>query len=65
MIASRALFAIWRPKLEDTFLTPNASASTDFFRSVVSSAVSCGRERLGADLEALVVRRSSTSRGPG
>ena len=25
MIARSALFAIWRPKLADTFLTPNAS----------------------------------------
>ena len=28
MIARIALFAIWRPKLAETFLTPNASALT-------------------------------------
>ena len=40
MIARIALFAIWRPKLADTFLTPNASALTDFFRSCWSCAAS-------------------------
>ena len=33
MIARMADLAIWRPKLEETFLIPNASASTVFVRS--------------------------------
>ena len=40
MIARIALRAICRPKLEETFLTPNASALTDFFRSACSCAAS-------------------------
>ena len=67
MIARIAERAIWRPKLADTFLTPNASALDGLrCRSLWNFAASLGRERLGPDLEALVaVARSSTARGPG
>ena len=65
MIARIALFAIWRPKLDDTFLTPNASALTDVRQVRLELRRLVARERLGADLEALVVRRSSRRRGPG
>ena len=65
MIARIALFAIWRPKLDDTFLTPNASALTRLLQVCLELRGLVARERLGADLEALVVAVRRRRRGPG
>ncbi len=61
MIARIAERAIWRPKLDDTFLTPNASALHGLLQIRLELRRLVGRERLGADLEALVV---AVRRGP-
>ena len=55
MIARIALLAIWRPKLSETFFAPNAVAPTASSSPASSRCVVRRRERLGADLEALVV----------
>ena len=62
MIARMALFAIWRPKLEETFLTPNASRLDRLRQVRLELRRLVGRQRLGADLEALVA--VAVRRGP-
>ncbi len=54
MIARIAARAIWRPKLDDTFVTPSDLAFTLLSRSPVSVFCSRGAQLLEPDLEAAV-----------